>query len=948
MSIQSTSFQLLGGDPMNTNMPPAHGTLVHEGQSLDGREYQRGDPVAIVDNGAREELADTVQILNLRNSQYMLVLLKAVCWVPTHTEQRSGTTFLLTLYGPNLDFRHPGTSLPHMGYRGIATLFGSSIYVGREVVLEGNPSRVNLDPANRVSLFTAQWDALSINAELQQPALTPSASSCASSRSPSESGDDAPPARFYRLQGRRDSAIEIRDPESPIYQTSISRKSVSPKPFFNRTASFATKYNNRFSAEAPKCQQYENNNTTWSDLGSDDDLSFDIDTAFNFDPAFPDNLDLCIGETRLEDMITDSDLQVNFVFMPQNEGGNYVPGPTDQQRPDTNAQEPLWATQGLQASHDNAWDPLQMPPQHVPEMRQQQLPVPQRQQQLPPRQGAQPDYYEQYRLVEDQSNSHVHTGASGHQSQQVQAPHMHNDHRAGYVPSQLPPSASSQPVQSFQVQSRYPEQSNRLPIPNTTAGTFPMPQEVHIIQSNRPEPRPSYSLPSSSYSPVHEGSLLSTSHSQQPRRSPHPDDSRPSSTRGTPVMARRAPAQPVHTFSPTGMVNSFRQSTQAHIDTLESHYQQLQQSQASDDQIRKANEALQALRRFTDESLQLLTLLQPISGIPLKGTEKRLQSLADQIVAAMKGLLPDASESSEEVVEQLTQRVRNLKEFIEYVEGVHPEVVKRAQDPASSATSGEKSRAEGKSASSSMAGRVPSAPASISSQVATSDESDSCRWIDGQATPPPDRSSAMAQNRDRSRMLRDMATGHGRVRPEPRLNTTSDFYPPVSYSQPSSRINSPMTSYSAPAEPGHAAGNGFFQQPLPTPIQQTIPMSEFGAPMQSRSMQNYAPPTSVEMMRPMQPVPSLPPQHYTTQQENPFYLRPSQQNCIYPTSGAEISQAAYAPRSPVSFNPGPSSGHPGYYQDVRSNLPDRRTVRQERPAPYSLNYRDQRRRRGSQ
>ncbi|CCF36110.1 hypothetical protein CH063_07752, partial [Colletotrichum higginsianum] len=141
-------------------MQPAHGTLLHDGKSLDDQEYQRGDPVAIVDDGARETLTDAIQILNLRNNQYMLVLLKAVCWVPTHTEQRSGTTFLLTLYGPNLDFRHSHSERPQMGYRGIATLFGSGVYVGREVVLEGNLSRVNLDPANRISLFTTQWDAL--------------------------------------------------------------------------------------------------------------------------------------------------------------------------------------------------------------------------------------------------------------------------------------------------------------------------------------------------------------------------------------------------------------------------------------------------------------------------------------------------------------------------------------------------------------------------------------------------------------------------------------------------------------------------------------------------------------------------------------------------------------------------------------------------------------------
>ncbi|OLN96654.1 hypothetical protein CCHL11_00578 [Colletotrichum chlorophyti] len=923
-------------------MQPAHGTLVHDGQSLDGQEYRRGDSVAIVDTGADENLRDTVQILNLRSNQYILVLLKAVCWLPTHTEQRSGTTFLLTLYGPNLDFRHPGAEFPHMGYRGIATLFGSSIYVGREVILDGNPSRVNLDPTERVSLFTAQWDALSISTEMQQPALTPSASSCASSRSPSEAGDDVPQVRFYRRQGRRDSAIEIRDPESPVYKSSVGQKLTSPKPYFNRAASFAT----RRIIEEPKILQHGNNSGAWSDLGSDDGLGFDVDPSFNFDPTLSDNLDLCFKESRLGDMFTQSDLQVNFVFMPQHEGGNYAPAQPEQERPGAHAQEPLWAAPGMQAGHDNTWNTMQMPPQPVPEMRQQQLPDPQQHQQQPQRSVAQPEYYEQYRLADDHGSSQAHARASGHLSQQVEGPSMYSN-RSGYLPSQQHHATPSHPIQNLQMQPRFEEQSVRPPAPNAAAASFPTPQEVHIIQSNRPETRLPYSLPSSSYTPVQEGSLPSTIHSQQPRRSPLPEDSRSSSARGTPVMARRSQLQPVYTFTPTGMVNGFRQSTQEHIATLESHCEQLQQKQAADEQLQDAKQTLQAVRRTTDESLKLLTLLQPISGIPFQGTERRLQSLTDQIVTAMQSMLPDASEkpvSLEVGTQKVDQKIRALKDFIEYVEGVHPEVVKRSDGPAATVgTTGEQSRPEGKKVTPAVAGRVPSAPASVSSHVAPNDESDSCRWVDGQATPPPDRAAA-AQNRDHSRMLHT-ANGISRSRP---INAAPDFFPPTSYSQPSSRTHSPMTNHSAPTDPIQPGVQVFFQPPLPTPAQQSIPLSEFNPAMQPRPMQPYAPPTSMEMMRPMQPVQSLPSQNYTTQHENPFGLRPPQQNCIYPSSGPEMSQAAYAPRSPVSFHPVTGPAHPRYYHEARSSLPERRTVRQDRPAPYSLNYRDNRRRRGSQ
>ncbi|KAK0368521.1 hypothetical protein CLIM01_14121 [Colletotrichum limetticola] len=822
----------LDSDPVNANMQPAHGTLVQDGRSLDDQEYQRGDPVAIVENGTEEDLTDAIYILNFRTKQRMLVPLKAVCWLPTHTEQRFGNTFLLTLYGHSLDFRRHASERPQMGYRGIAMLFGSCVHVGREAMLKGNASRVNLEPANRASLFTAQWDSLSLSEDAQQPALT--------------------------VRERRDSAIEIQDPESPISKSSTGLMSASPKPFHIPTTSFATKPNTRIVAQAPKARPHGSN--TWSNLETDDEY-----------PAFADNLPHGIGEHYMNGMMVDADLQVNFAFMPQNESSNYVPEQHDQQRPDTNAQEPLWVTQGLDTDNGNAWDTFQMPPQHAPEMRQPQLPMPQRQQALPSRIANHTDYCEQDHLAEEQDSSHNQNEPVGHHPQQPESIYMQHDPGAGYLSPQIPPSNRSQPHQDFQMHSRYPEQSNRLPTPGPS---FPAPQEVHVIQSNRPTSRPSYPLPSRSRSPVEEGGLPSTSQNPQLRHS----YSRPSNTRGTPVMARRAPAQTVHTFTPSGIIDSFRQSTQAHISSLESHCEQLQQSQTSDDQLRQASESLQAARRNNEESLQLLGLLQPITGIPLKGTEKRLQSIADQIIDAIKSLLPDCSDGSDKTIEQLGQKVQSLKEFIEYVEGVHPEVVKRPQDPATESM--DKSQA----APVTTANPAPSALLSVSSH--TADESDSCRRVDG--------------------------------------------------------------THSVPAEPPHAAGQGFFQRPLPTQVPQTVPIADHGAPMRDQTMQAYPPPTSVGMMRPMQPMSSLPPLYHTTQQESNFYLRTPPQDCLYPTTGAEMAQAAYAPQSSADYPTAPAPAQSNHYQEIRPGLPGRRAVQQKRPAPYSLNYRDQRRPRGSQ
>ncbi|TDZ34221.1 hypothetical protein C8035_v009567 [Colletotrichum spinosum] len=940
MAMQPAAFPLVGCEPVDVSMQPSHGTLVYDGASLDGREFQRGDPVVVVDNGSNEDPSESIRALNLRNSQCMLVPLRAVCWVPTHSEQRSGATFLLTVYGPTLDFRHAGEAQPRFGSRGVATLLGSSIYVAREVVMESSPSRIVLDTADRVSMFTIQWDALSIDV-MQQPALTPS-SSCASSRSPSESGDDMPVMHFYRHQGRRDSAIEIRDPESPVYKSPRGRKSTSPKPQFNRSAFFATKHNTPISTASPLSRQSSSRGTSWSESGSEDGFGLDYDCSLSFDVGFPESLDLCTQDLQMPCMDTNGDLEINFMFVPQDGGEGFGSGQQEVQRQDNNTQGQMWATAGLQTGPSNSWNTMQVQQQQAPDLRQPQMPVPPRQQ-LPARPEAQPEYYGQYRLMEDPARSQVQAGSLTH-TEPPDAPNMPSGQRAEFMSSQqLPVSTTPHPAQTFQMQPRFPEHPGRLPVPHAASGPFPVPQEVHVIHSSRHDPRPPYSLPSSSsYIPVHEGTLPS-SHGQQPRRSPLPEESRSSSARGTPVMSRQPKPQPAHTFTPTALVSSFQQGIQAQVTALERHCEQVQQD-GDDELLRKFQEVLQAARRASEEAGQVLGRLQPISGIPFQGTERRLQSLADQIVAAAQSLTPDApiqAASSDEGIQQLNQKVQSLKDFIEYVEGVHPEVVNRVQDSAApGSVNNGKTRQGSSQALAVTAPRVPSAPASVSSQVVSNDESDSCRWVDGQATPPPDR-SAMAQNRDHSRLFRDMANGPGRSRQDPRVASTSEFYP--AYSRPSSHMNSPVTSHPAPAEP---AGLAFFQQPLPTPIQQAIPLSEYA--MQSRPIQTYTPPTSAEMMRPMQPVPSVPSQHYTTQQESPFCLRPPQQDCMYPSSGPEMS-AGYAPRSPVGFHPTNGPAPPsGYYHDARSGLPERRTVRQERPAPYQLNYRDQRRRRGSQ
>ncbi|KAK7433443.1 hypothetical protein Landi51_13930, partial [Colletotrichum acutatum] len=233
-------------------------------------------------------------------------------------------------------------------------------------------------------------------------------------------------------------AIDIRNPGFPIYESSLGRKS-----FHIPTTSFATKSNTRIVAEAPKARP----------CGS-------------------------IGEQHMDGMIADANLQVNFVSMPQNESSNYVPEQRDQQRQSANAQEPLWATRGTNADNGNALDTLQMPPQHVPEMWQPQLPIP-------------------HRLAEEQGSSHSHNGSVGYRPQQLEAIHMQNDHRAGYLPSRIPSSNDFQSIEDVQMVPPGPDQSNRLPMPGLS---FPTPEEFHDIQSNRPTSRPSYPLPSSSYS----------------------------------------------------------------------------------------------------------------------------------------------------------------------------------------------------------------------------------------------------------------------------------------------------------------------------------------------------------------------------------------------------------------------------------------------------------------
>ncbi|KAK1503901.1 uncharacterized protein CCOS01_16976 [Colletotrichum costaricense] len=78
-------------------MQPAHGTLVQDGRSPDDQEYQRGDPVAIVENGTEEDLTDAIHILKFRTKQRMLVPLH-VC-LTLHHRRHQKKLSLLTCMG---------------------------------------------------------------------------------------------------------------------------------------------------------------------------------------------------------------------------------------------------------------------------------------------------------------------------------------------------------------------------------------------------------------------------------------------------------------------------------------------------------------------------------------------------------------------------------------------------------------------------------------------------------------------------------------------------------------------------------------------------------------------------------------------------------------------------------------------------------------------------------
>lgn len=195
-------------------MHSSHGTLVRNGQALNGLSYRRGDPVAIFEDGRNDNCTDAIHVLNLQSGESILVPLAAVSWIPAYAEQRPGAMLLFTLYGRRLHLQEPGEREPALGSRAIQISLGSTHRVSHTTVLEENLATwaQQLQEADKQGFFGLQWRILSSSYGPSQDMDTISESSTSFSVGSPSLTSPSTPISTYNQNGvmRRDSAIDLR------------------------------------------------------------------------------------------------------------------------------------------------------------------------------------------------------------------------------------------------------------------------------------------------------------------------------------------------------------------------------------------------------------------------------------------------------------------------------------------------------------------------------------------------------------------------------------------------------------------------------------------------------------------------------------------------------------------------------------------------------------------
>lgn len=202
-----------------------HGTLVCDGQSLNGFSYSCGDPVMIYDDGQNGIGNHDVHVLNIRDGQFIIVPLRAVCWVPVYSEERHGRTFLFTLYGQrfNLPPESDG-SQDCTGSRAIQVSFEpmGRLDYSHTVLTEERLSKCahRLEDLERQAYFALAWSLASAcplqidvdSASERSSSVGLTLPSMTSPATPSSAVD----MDTFGLILRRDSAVDLSDPSPGV------------------------------------------------------------------------------------------------------------------------------------------------------------------------------------------------------------------------------------------------------------------------------------------------------------------------------------------------------------------------------------------------------------------------------------------------------------------------------------------------------------------------------------------------------------------------------------------------------------------------------------------------------------------------------------------------------------------------------------------------------------
>ncbi|KAM0270441.1 hypothetical protein ACHAQH_009416 [Verticillium albo-atrum] len=623
-----------------------HGILVHEGQSPDGLVFHRGDQVTIFDDGRNEGCTTEVHVLNHQSNQAIVVPVSAVCWVPTHSENRPAGVTLFTIYGRRTAHHQPGDSMPSFARRAIQVLLGSNHQVTHSTVGEDDISTWahQLEETERQSFFTYQWNSLLSEWPCQDTdGLSEGGLSMGTTNS-SISSPTTPVLYIDQIGGpRRDSAVDVgcdspsKDDQGPVcFPSDDYPQCLNLNPYLvSSEPGSPTRYDAMPLPTFAEQQSLVKNAVQPAPATYSAPMCSQPAVEFMANPYLDPRMGQVQYAGNTEGIPNTSpsvttDFRVNYM---------YLSSPTSTEDPEVNQQPQRFEA----ANNDTAWS--QQAAQEWPTY-----------QPAEGYHGAQP------------AGQPVMPAPVNHEA----IPRAHvmpmpltalPEHGQYMTTGQYEPV----PIQRFD--DRRAETFSAYSMTNESPPAFHRTQERQTVGLTAPSQPP---LPIS----------------WPPQQPPRPGNGRTPVPHAAPINFRRSPHQQstAPAFRPELIVDFFTRQVQSHIEALEMRQHEQQNEVLSPEHLPtpSVTESLEAIRNATTEALRVLGTVRPGSMPSFNLTEQRLRGEVEKIIASVQSIRQLALAGNalpRQDRRTLNQQVQSLTGYIEYLGEVFPDMVEPAKAP---------------------------------------------------------------------------------------------------------------------------------------------------------------------------------------------------------------------------------------------------------------------------